>query len=87
MDEKLLAPCGHYCGSCVVFVNGKCLGCVEEGKKRAAEGAEFCEVHECATGRNIACHECSAMPCDRYEDSIYTNSFMEWIRERLQEAS
>jgi hypothetical protein len=87
MDENLLAPCGHYCGSCVVFAKGKCLGCREEGKKRAAEGIEFCKVHECATKRGIACHECPGMPCDRYGDSIYNSSFIDWIREQLQKTA
>jgi hypothetical protein len=70
MNEKLVAPCGTYCGTCK-FLNRKekpsCSGC------RNQNGEPFwgkCRLYACAKGRVEHCGMCEDFPCD-----IFVNQF------------
>jgi hypothetical protein len=87
MDESLLTPCNVYCGSCAVYKKGRCLGCVEQSRKAAAQGKVFCDIYLCANGKGLAaCSDCQAYPCEKYDNGIFSESFIKWIREKLKEA-
>lgn len=67
MDERLLSPCGTYCGVCE-FLNREekpsCLGCGNQ------EGMPFwgeCKVYVCSKEKGVShCGECSDFPCEKF---------------------
>lgn len=84
MESSLLSPCNFYCGNCAVFKRGKCLGCAKATEKAKTEGRVFCDVSVCARGIKLAtCSDCKSYPCEKYDNSIFAESFIEWIKERL----
>jgi hypothetical protein len=86
MDAGLLSPCGFYCGNCVIYKRGKCSGCPEESRKAEVEGKVFCDVSLCAKSKKlVTCSDCSSYPCERYDNSIFAESFIKWIRKKLEE--
>ncbi|MCL0093064.1 DUF3795 domain-containing protein [Dehalococcoidia bacterium] len=64
--DKLIAPCGHYCGWCPYYYakgskESKCPGCWESD--------EGCEIRECAQSRSLRlCTFCSDFPCSKLYD-------------------
>ena len=68
MDEKFVAPCGTYCGTCA-FLNREekpsCLGC---GNQNGELFWGKCRLHACATGRVEHCGICEDFPCDLFVD-------------------
>ncbi len=66
MDEKLVAPCGTYCGTCSLLNREQkpsCLGCANQ------KGELFwgkCKLYACATGRVEHCGICDDFPCDLF---------------------
>jgi len=81
--DKLIAPCGHYCGWCPYYVKGteefKCPGCWEL-KKRCPWG-----IRECAQERSLKlCTFCSEFPCPRlYELYSRMGEFFDTIKENF----
>ena len=82
-NEKLVAPCGLYCGACSAYLathenragTGKakgpvmqCDGCLGDG--RLPPHASKCEIRECAATKTKTrrCSECEEFPC-----SLITN--------------
>lgn len=70
MDEKFVAPCGTYCGTCS-FLNRNekpsCSGCDRQ------KGEVFwgkCRLYACATGRVDHCGVCGDFPCDLFVDQF-----------------
>lgn len=52
-DEKLVAACGLYCGSCRKYQKGKCPGCSKNEK------ATWCQVKSCCQEKSIqSCAGC-----------------------------
>jgi len=70
LSEKLVAPCGTYCGTCT-FLNRKekpsCLGC---GNQSGHPFWGECKLYGCATGRVEHCGICEDFPCD-----LFVNQF------------
>jgi hypothetical protein len=86
MDKRLLGPCNYYCGNCVVYKNNKCLGCATQSEIAKAEGRVFCDISLCARGKQVAtCSDCTDYPCKKYDDGIFAESFINWIRDKLKE--
>lgn len=90
MDTKLLSPCNYYCGNCIIFKKSKCLGCVEASEKALAEGRVFwvfCDIALCAKDKKlVTCSDCKSYPCEKYDDGIFAESFIKWIRNKLTES-
>jgi hypothetical protein len=87
LDETLLAPCSVYCSLCIVYKTTKCLGCAKQSKTAEAKGKVFCDIYTCARGKNLAaCSDCGSYPCDKYDDGIFAESYIQWVREMLKEA-
>jgi hypothetical protein len=56
IDEKLIAKCGLYCGSCGKYIAGKCPGCCENIK------ATWCKIRSCCIDLNIySCADCKTI--------------------------
>lgn len=85
VNRALLAPCGFYCGNCLMNKKEKCAGCEKLFEATAAKGEAPCGIRACAIGRGFdACAECGSYPCDKYDASqgaILSDSFVRWIRE------
>ena len=53
IDEKLIANCGLYCGSCSSYLKEKCPGCSENVK------ASWCKVRQCCIESDFkSCADC-----------------------------
>jgi len=86
MNVNWVSPCNIYCGNCAVHKKGKCSGCAEESRNAQAEGKVFCDIYLCAKEKNyVMCSDCKCYPCERYDKAIFAESFIKWIREKLQE--
>jgi hypothetical protein len=86
LDKTLLGPCNYYCGNCIVFKKGKCPGCAEASEKAQAEGRVFCDISLCAKDKKLTtCSDCKNYPCEKYDNGIFAESFIKWVREKLKE--
>jgi len=86
MDMALLAPCNYYCGNCIIYKKNRCLGCAKESPKAQAQGKVFCETYLCANDKKlITCSDCQSYPCEKYDNGIFAESFIKFIREKLKE--
>jgi hypothetical protein len=69
VDEKLVAYCGLYCGTCKLYLKGRCKGCVER------KNAGWCKVRTCCLENKY--DTCAA--CKKFEDiddcSVFNNFF------------
>jgi hypothetical protein len=64
----------------------KCLGCAEQSKIAGAKGKVFCDIYICAKSKNlVACSDCRSYPCDKYDDGIFAESYVQWVRKKLKE--
>jgi hypothetical protein len=69
IDQKLIAPCGIYCGACYAYLRdkNKCPGC----RLLSDPQPEFrlrCKIANCQTlaGTNSGfCYDCEKIPCQR----------------------
>jgi len=89
VDANLLGPCGFYCGYCLAYKNGVCLGCRYQAEKSETSGIveEFCNTLACATKRGFAvCADCEDHPCDKYnpEDSIFSDIYISYLRDKAR---
>jgi hypothetical protein len=70
MNEKLVAPCGTYCGTCK-FLNREekpsCSGC---GNQNGEPFWGKCRLYACAKGRVEHCGLCDSFPCDLFVDQF-----------------
>lgn len=69
LDNKLLAPCGTYCGSCSYFLKEKtpyCPGCkTQKGRPFWGE----CKLYVCAKNHEVEhCGLCNDFPCNLFVD-------------------
>ena len=86
MHRSLLSPCNVYCGNCALYKKGKCLGCAEQSKKAESKGEVFCDIYSCATNKKFAaCSNCESYPCEKYDKGIFAESFIQWLRKKLEE--
>ena len=87
MDASLLAPCNIYCGNCVIYRKNKCLGCRRETEIAEARGKVFCDIFSCADSRQlVTCSDCATYLCEKYDESIFAENFIKWMREKLKES-
>ena len=66
MDDKQVAVCGLYCGSCRRnIVLDDCHGCgCTCGKCTAESHRQACHIYQCAKGRGaMTCADCTEFPC------------------------
>jgi len=89
IDANLLGPCGFYCGYCLAYKNGVCLGCRYQAEKSETSGVveEFCDTLACATKRGFSvCAECEDHPCDKYnpEKSIFSETYIKYLRDEAR---
>ncbi|MEM2117529.1 MAG: DUF3795 domain-containing protein [Candidatus Bathyarchaeia archaeon] len=86
MEAGLLTPCNYYCGNCIMYKKSKCLGCSKATEKASAEGRIFCDIAVCAKDKKmLTCSDCKGYPCEKYDKSIFSESFIKWIRDKLKE--
>ena len=77
LDEKLIAPCGLYCGWCPYYINGtkefKCNGCWTR---------ENCSIRNCAETKGLKlCSYCPEFPCEKlYKMYGKMNKFFDEIK-------
>lgn len=89
VDANLLGPCGFFCGSCLAYKQGTCLGCRYQAEKRETEGAVeiFCDILNCSCSKNlVTCADCPEHPCARYEPekSIFSRTFIDYLRKNAR---
>jgi hypothetical protein len=85
MEKRLLGPCNYYCGNCVVHRKRKCMGCADMSEKAKKEGRVFCDISLCARDKQLlTCSDCLEYPCQKYDDGIFSASFIKWIRDKLK---
>jgi hypothetical protein len=59
-----------------------------ESAKAAAKGGQFCDLYDCAKAEGYRrCADCFQYPCAKYDKSIFSESFIKLIRDRLKTAS
>ncbi|HDO20832.1 MAG: DUF3795 domain-containing protein [archaeon GB-1845-036] len=82
LNEKLIAPCGLYCGWCPYYIVGtenfKCEGCFTRDK---------CTIRDCAEEKGLRlCTYCHEFPCKKlYEMYGRMSEFFNQIRRDFPE--
>ncbi len=70
MSDRLVAPCGTYCGTCK-FLDRKekpnCSGC---GNQKGEPFWGKCKLYACAKDRVEHCGMCEGFPCDLFVDQF-----------------
>ena len=84
VNANLLGPCGFYCGFCLAYKNGVCLGCRYQAMTSESTGIvpEFCDTLVCATEKGLVrCADCPSHPCDKYDpkDSIFSKLYIDYL--------
>ncbi len=91
MDSNLIGPCGFYCGSCLAYAKGICLGCRYQADKNAREGDDnFCPLLNCAEKKDVKmCSKCDRFPCMRHYNpdrgGMYSWMYFNYIREDIKQ--
>ena len=85
IDANLLGPCGFYCGYCLAYRNGICLGCRYQARKSETTGITpvFCDTLVCATEKGFErCSDCPEHPCDKYdpEKGIFSKIYIDYLK-------
>jgi hypothetical protein len=81
-DANLLGPCGLYCGFCLAYKKGVCLGCRYQAERSETKGLVdvFCDVLACATEEELKmCAECPKNPCDKLD--IFSKVYIDYLKE------
>jgi hypothetical protein len=90
IDGNLLGPCGFYCGRCLAFKKGKCLGCRYQADKRHAEGMKnWCPLLNCAEKRGMKmCSDCDKFPCMKQynpdKDGMFSWLYFNYIKNEIK---
>ena len=89
IDGNLLGPCGFYCGYCLAFKKGVCLGCRYQADRNASKGdLKWCSLLNCAEKHGVEmCSECRAFPCKREYDprrGMYGRVYYEYLRDDIK---
>jgi hypothetical protein len=85
VDANLLGPCGFYCGYCLAFKEGTCLGCRYQAEKKETAGVVkvFCDLLSCSSANGVDfCAQCSKYPCEKYdpEKCIFSKGFIDYLK-------
>jgi hypothetical protein len=91
IDANLLGPCGFYCGYCLAYKKGMCLGCRYQADRNAEKGDEnFCTVINCVEGVGVAmCADCREFPCNEYDpqkSGMFSKTYIDYIRNEIKPA-
>jgi len=82
IDANLLGPCGFYCGFCLAYKKGVCLGCRYQAERSETKGIVdvFCDLLVCATEKGLKiCAECPEHPCDKLD--IFSKLYVDYLKE------
>jgi len=88
LDEKLIAPCGLYCGECLGFQDGRCDGCLSR-KGLCLKYSKVCNIYECCIakkGRRF-CNECKDFPCRKIDKFFNTPEWHAEVVNNLKQIS
>jgi Zn-dependent alcohol dehydrogenase len=67
MDEKLIAPCGVFCGECEFYTKEKTPYCAGCGSIKGHVFWGNCKLYTCASEHKVEhCGECSDFPCESF---------------------
>jgi hypothetical protein len=79
LDEKLIAPCGLYCGECLGFQDRGCGGCLSR-KGFCLKYSKICNIYDCCVTKRKQrlCNECKDFPCKKLNKFFNT---AEWHAE------
>jgi hypothetical protein len=90
IDANLLGPCGFFCGFCLAYKKGICLGCRYQADKRAAEGNfGWCTLLNCAEKHGVSmCSDCEDFPCTEFDPKVgmFSEVYMKYIRNEIKPA-
>jgi len=89
IDSNLLGPCGCYCGYCLAYRIGECLGCRYQAYKNIELGRPvFCSTLVCAEQNGLEmCSECEEFPCDEEFDpkkNIFSAVYIDYIKNDIK---
>ncbi len=86
----MLGPCGYYCGYCLAFKKGKCLGCRYQADVRHKEGmTDWCPLLNCAEKRRMKmCSDCPEFPCMKHynpdDNGMYSWTYFNYIKNDIK---
>lgn len=91
IDANLLGPCGIYCGCCLAYKKGICLGCRYQADKNAERGDyNFCTTLNCSEKKGVAmCSECTGFPCKEYDPQragIFSETYIDYMINEIKPA-
>jgi hypothetical protein len=90
LDANLLGPCGFFCGFCLAYKKGICLGCRYQADKRAAEGyVGWCTLLNCAERHGVSmCTDCEEFPCKEFDPKVgmFSEGYMKYIVDEIKPA-
>jgi len=82
-NKKLIDPCGLYCGECLGYQDGRCLGCLSR-KGLCLKYSKICKIYNCCV--NIKkfrfCNECKNFPCENFK--FFKNEEYDWFLEVIK---
>lgn len=90
IDNNLLGPCGIFCGYCLAYKKGVCLGCRYQADKRLADGVKnWCPLLSCSEKKGVTeCSDCKEFPCkthyDPDNDGMYTWVYIKYLRDQIK---
>ena len=88
LNEKLVAPCGLYCGECLGFQEGKCGGCVSR-EGLCLKYSKVCSIYECCAEKrkHRFCSECRDFPCRKIDRFFNTPEWNVQVVANLKQIS
>jgi Protein of unknown function (DUF3795) len=91
IDANLLGPCGFFCGFCLAYKKGICLGCRYQADRNAEKGDEkFCTTLNCAERKGVTmCSDCEEFPCSEHDPQktgMFSNTYIDYIRNEIKPA-
>jgi len=89
-EEELVAPCGIYCGVCIVYLRSKnrCSGCNKHNENKPKH-CITCSISNCddlgETGTR-SCYHCKKFPCRRLKqlDARYRKNYQTSLIDNLK---
>jgi hypothetical protein len=90
IDANLMGPCGFYCGSCLAYRKGICLGCRYQADKNIVKGDDkFCTLLNCAEKKGVVmCSDCRMFPCKKQYNpdgtGMYSWTYFNYLRNEIK---
>jgi hypothetical protein len=71
LEEKLLAPCGAYCGTCEYYLKERTPNCPGCGMVKGRPFWGECKLYACSTDHKVEhCGLCRDFPCNLFIDQF-----------------